>query len=183
MEFRFNLPKTLSAVGVLLSQEPNHRLNYMKLLKLLYLADRELLAETGRTITGDRVVAMERGPVLSFLCNLIRGSIPQPPEWAACFKRDRYELEMMAEPAPRMLSRQQVAKLKNVWERFKDKDEWETVEELHKLPEWKKFYAGKETVTTIPWAEVLREMGHADMVADVERDEADRKVFDEVFGE
>jgi hypothetical protein len=32
--------------------------------KLLYLADRESLKKTGRPITGDRVVAMEHGPVL-----------------------------------------------------------------------------------------------------------------------
>lgn len=39
-------------------------MSYLRMLKLLYLADRESLKETGHTITGDRVVAMEHGPVL-----------------------------------------------------------------------------------------------------------------------
>lgn len=37
----------------------------LKLLKLMYLADRTSLIETGFPITGDAVVAMDKGPVLS----------------------------------------------------------------------------------------------------------------------
>jgi uncharacterized phage-associated protein len=37
----------------------------LKLLKLMYLADRTSLIETGFPITGDTIVAMDNGPVLS----------------------------------------------------------------------------------------------------------------------
>ena len=37
----------------------------LKVLKLMYLADRTSLIETGFPITGDTVVAMDKGPVLS----------------------------------------------------------------------------------------------------------------------
>ena len=56
--FRFNFEKTLQAIAVLLRQSENRTDNYMRLLKLLYLADRKSLAQMGRPITGDRVVAM-----------------------------------------------------------------------------------------------------------------------------
>jgi uncharacterized phage-associated protein len=39
-------------------------MNYMRLLKLLYIAERETLGRTGRPIVGGPVTAMERGPVL-----------------------------------------------------------------------------------------------------------------------
>ena len=39
--------------------------DYIKLIKLLYLADRAALIETGSPITGDRYVSMKFGPVLS----------------------------------------------------------------------------------------------------------------------
>ena len=64
MTFRFDFDKTLQAAGVLLSLDGD-RMEQIRLLELLYIADRELLAETGRTITGDRAVAMRHGPVLS----------------------------------------------------------------------------------------------------------------------
>ena len=53
MTFRFDYDKALQAAGVLLSLDGD-RMERIRLLKLLYIADRELLAETGRTITGDR---------------------------------------------------------------------------------------------------------------------------------
>ena len=39
-------------------------MSYMRLLKLLYLAERKSLAETGRPILGDRTIAMQQGPVM-----------------------------------------------------------------------------------------------------------------------
>ena len=60
-------------VGVLLGYERARRMNYMRLLKLLYLAVREFLLKTGHTITGDHAGAMKRGPVSSQVYDLIRG--------------------------------------------------------------------------------------------------------------
>ena len=48
-------------------------MSYMKLIKLLYLADREALLRWGRPITFDAYVSMDRGPVLSSVLDLING--------------------------------------------------------------------------------------------------------------
>ena len=60
MTFRFSFEKSLQAAGVLLGLDGG-RMERIRLLKLLYIADRELLAESGRTITGDRAVALITG--------------------------------------------------------------------------------------------------------------------------
>jgi uncharacterized phage-associated protein len=44
---------------------------YIKLIKLLYLADREALLRWGRPITTDRHVSMPKGPVVSQIYDLI----------------------------------------------------------------------------------------------------------------
>jgi len=49
-------------------------MNYLKLMKLLYLADRESMRRNGRPISGDRYVSMDHGPVLSQTLNLINGA-------------------------------------------------------------------------------------------------------------
>jgi uncharacterized phage-associated protein len=58
------------------------RMEYVRLLKLLYIADREMMAEAGAPITGDRAVAMDHGPVLSHVYDLVKGKAARAGEWA-----------------------------------------------------------------------------------------------------
>lgn len=46
---------------------------YIKLLKLLYLAEREAMARWGESMSGDNFVSMPHGPVLSQTYDLIKG--------------------------------------------------------------------------------------------------------------
>ncbi len=57
-------------------------MSYMKLIKLLYLADREALARWGRPITTDSYVSMKHGPVLSEVLNLITDPLSDQTFWA-----------------------------------------------------------------------------------------------------
>ena len=66
----------------------------MRVLKLLYLADRITLAETGRPITGGPVFVMKRGPVLTEVYDLIQGQHTEMPLWDKFFQRQRYNLEI-----------------------------------------------------------------------------------------
>lgn len=50
------------------------RMAYIKLIKLLYLAEREAMAKWGESVSGDHFVSMPHGPVLSQTYDLIKGS-------------------------------------------------------------------------------------------------------------
>ncbi|HQU41243.1 MAG TPA: DUF4065 domain-containing protein, partial [Pirellulales bacterium] len=80
--FRFNPVKTIQAVAFLLRREPARRMNYMRLLKILYLAERAILAESGKPLTGSPVLATPRGPLFADVLGLIRGQHIATPEWA-----------------------------------------------------------------------------------------------------
>ena len=71
MVIPFDTLKIVQAAAVLLKEEAG-QMTRLRLLKLLYIADRESLAETLRPISGDDVVAMDHGPVLSSTYKLIR---------------------------------------------------------------------------------------------------------------
>jgi len=86
-------------------------MNYMRLLKLLYIADREMLAQHAQPITGDRVVAMERGPVLSRTYDLILGKTEDATEWAKFIKREHYEAVLADDPGVKQLSKAMMGKL------------------------------------------------------------------------
>jgi uncharacterized phage-associated protein len=52
----------------------NGRMAYLKLMKLLYLSDRESMQRFGESISGDCMVSMPHGPVLSRTYDFISGS-------------------------------------------------------------------------------------------------------------
>lgn len=55
---------------------------YIKLIKLLYLAERKSVAKWGTSMSGDSFVSMPHGPVLSQTYDLIKGSNGSEGYWA-----------------------------------------------------------------------------------------------------
>ena len=55
-------------------------MSFLKLMRLMYLSEREFLVRYGERLTGDRMVSMKHGPVLSETCDLFKIGC-QSPEW------------------------------------------------------------------------------------------------------
>jgi len=70
---RFREDKTTQAAAVLIDLAGGE-INYLVLLKLLYLADRAALTQMGQLITLDRHVSMNKGPVPSTTYDLLKGT-------------------------------------------------------------------------------------------------------------
>lgn len=144
MSFRFDLDKAIQATGVLLREMPHRWMTRLRLLKLLYIADRESIRETGHPITGDRVIAMEHGPVLSQVYQCIRGSAFGLDRWERHFMSEGVSVRMKRETSVDELSRYEVETLQRVSQEREGKDEWDIVEESHTtFPEWER--------PTTPW--------------------------------
>lgn len=71
-----NYEKLFDATAFILYQN-DKSMNYTKLIKELYFADRESLKQKGFSITGDTYYSMKEGPVLSTLFYLIKGTYPK----------------------------------------------------------------------------------------------------------
>jgi hypothetical protein len=76
MKFRFDMDKTLAAAGYLLSLGRG-RCSILKLVKMLYYADRMALERWHRTITGDAFYSLPEGPIVSTAYNLMKGEGPK----------------------------------------------------------------------------------------------------------
>ncbi|MGH9568550.1 MAG: Panacea domain-containing protein, partial [Candidatus Angelobacter sp.] len=109
----------------------------LKLIKLLYLADRAALLQWGIPVTTDRYVSMDHGPVVSRIYNLITDETPKPV-WAEFVSAPlgEYEVELLKEAPTDRLSRAEEKLLKEIYEQFGSKSRWELVEYVHTLPEW-----------------------------------------------
>jgi hypothetical protein len=113
-------------------------MQYLKLLKLLYIADRTSLREKGFPLTGDQAVAMRHGPVLSTTYNLIKGDDwVDHAYWDHYFSTDGYAIELKADPGVGRLSRYELELLATIYEAHKDLDGFDVSELTHLLPEWR----------------------------------------------
>ena len=136
----FNPEKLIQACNYLIKKN-NFTLNYTKLIKLLYLADKESLKESLKTITGDSYVSMDNGPVLSKLYDLIKGKCRREYDqylWNSRFIKDGYNLIVVTKRIPEgELSVFETKILDQIYEQFKDVDGKEMIRYVHKnCPEW-----------------------------------------------
>jgi uncharacterized phage-associated protein len=180
MVFHFKIDKTMQAIATLLHFHGTREMSYLRMLKLLYIADRESLKETGRPITGDHMVAMEHGPVLSGVLDLIKGEHRAWRDWSEFFKKNGYRIEMTNDPGNGKLSKYEISKLRELTQRYADKNEWDMVEIVHTFEEWKKNNPGKSS-KPIPLDHVLEAVGRADDKAAIEQDARDQEAFDRFF--
>jgi len=180
--FAFKFDKALQAAGYLLRREPARQMNYMRLLKVLYIADRESIRQTGRSITGDRATAMERGPVLSEVFDIIKGTHLRSPDWSNFIERNAYDVRLVQGPGVAKLSRFEIEVLEQVAEENRTRDEWAMVEFAHTLPEWRKNDPGKSS-KWIPLHDILEAVGRPADQADIEKDAKADRAFARLFGE
>jgi uncharacterized phage-associated protein len=141
MRIRFNEAKATQAAAYLLKKRGG-RMKYIKLIKLLYLADRKSFLERGRTITTDCYVSMEHGPVLSITYNLIGGTHRQTDHtWERAISTvDDFDVKLN-NPDARIkldeLSQADIEALDWVFAQYGHWNRWKLIDEImHKLPEW-----------------------------------------------
>ena len=136
MRFVFRERKAAQAAARLLDSHGGS-MPYVKLIKLLYLADRESLIDSGYPITGARLVSMDKGPVLSEVLDLITWEQDGDSPWRRYVSPpERYEVSLAAAPDADELSEYELAILDGVFERFGRMDRWALVRYTHTLPEW-----------------------------------------------
>lgn len=110
---------------------------YLKLMKLLYLADRKALVDLGRPITYDRFVSMEHGPVLSQTLNVMKGKV-DAPYWSLYISpADDHEVHLLTDDPPReKLSRAEEAILDSVFAEYGHYERFALRDFTHTFPEW-----------------------------------------------
>jgi uncharacterized phage-associated protein len=123
------------------------RLPLIKLVKLMYLAERLSLQRYGEPLTGDRLVSMPNGPVLSMTYDHINGALPSIEggwdTWVAdraghvVALRDESKVRSPQQDLLR-LSGSDLEVLGETWEQFGHWDRWDLVKYTHSeaCPEW-----------------------------------------------
>ena len=186
LQFNFNFDRTLQAAAYLLKLADKREMTYIHLLKLLYIADRQYLAERGYPLTGDKVVAMKLGPVLSQTLDLIKGTGKRTREWQHRIQTlpESYGVRLVSDPGNDDLSRASMSKLDTVFEQYGHEHPFDVVDETHEFTEWQEYYR-IGTSTPIPLEAILRAQNAETMLRTVEeqvRLHAHQKALQEMCG-
>jgi len=160
-----NIDKLIQVVGHMLSLNGGS-LNYTKLIKTIYLADKECLRRYDYTITGDTYSSCKNGPVLDKLYDLIdgHGSKEERAKWCIFFRRSDYELEQIQATGDGELNDAEIETLNHIDSEYKDKDYRYLINEKNKsrlYPEWQHPStkgAGK-LKELLPIRDILRHLG------------------------
>lgn len=164
--FCTSVEKKAEAAAVLLRLE-NGRMDRVRLLKLLYVADREALSQRAAPIVGGKVCAPVNGPVHREIYELIKGEHSSQPEWSAAIENEGHVVVLRKDPGRMQLSPYEIEKLTEVSERFRTLDSWALAEKTQEFPEWIEAYV-EGACATIPTEKILACVGFTEQeIADV----------------
>jgi uncharacterized phage-associated protein len=138
MKLLFNEAKATQAAAQLLRLRGG-RMSYLKLTKLLYLADREALIRWGRPITTDCYLATDVGPVVSRIYDLIRNELPPNAVkiWGKFISAPHdYEVRLLEDPGSGELSPAEEQLIDEVFRQHGQHSRWVIVDYTYSLPEW-----------------------------------------------
>ena len=185
MERLFDEKKATQAAACFLKLA-DRELNYMVLIKDLYLADRQALAGWGRSITNDKYYSMRLGPVLSNVLNLIHEQ-PMPDDttyWPGFISPpSNHAVSLLSDPGADLLS---IAEEELIESIFKENEYYQTrpfdfVDHLHSsLPEWERRSSGRSEIT-LP-SILLAQKKTADEINAIEDDLANANLVHSMFG-
>lgn len=146
MQNLFSEKKAAQAAAYFLFQVRGSRLPILKLMKLLYLAERRSYELYGEPLIGDKLVSMEHGPVLSRTLNRINGmTFSEEGGWSTWISdRDGYDVgladaSMIRSPEEDLLelSDADLNVLAETWSQFGHMDKYKIRDYTHdKCPEW-----------------------------------------------
>jgi uncharacterized phage-associated protein len=153
-KFREDKTTQAAALFIKLNKEP---LDQIKLMKLLYFAEREALNRWKRPITFDSYVSMQRGPVLSETLDLIHEEDQSDSIWHKFISPPQnYKLSLINDPGTDKLSQAEEDLIKEIFLKYGHINKWILCEMSHDLREWQD---PKGSVIPIAYSDIFEALG------------------------
>jgi uncharacterized phage-associated protein len=178
--FPFDAQKATEVAAAFLKRAPGRTINIMKLVKLVYLLDRESIARRGVPVVGGAYLSMRNGPVTSEVLDLINsGGLWQVETSWSQFISDRadHEIELRKDPGTDRLSEFELELIEELFRRHEHQDQWALSQWCHEhCGEWLPLDQGCEPITV---AELAEEAGAN--AREVAQNAAEANLLAEVF--
>lgn len=173
MRFPFSEKKSTQVAAKFLALHGG-KMEFLRLVKLMYLTDRAALFKWNRPLSGDRYVSMREGPTLSKVYDFIKGHPREKADYWDTYigKRHGHDIDLLREPDYGELSENEIELISHVHEKYGYMDIWELVDGIcHNLPEWED--PGRSSIP-IDIETILKVFGKTAEDISIIREEADQ---------
>lgn len=157
--------------------------NILKLVKLIYLADRRFMQKFDLPMLNDELVSMDHGPVNSRTLNYINGTQPDRGEWDEFVSaRAGYDIGL-AHPDITLasldeFSRADLEVLDEIWAEFGHYDKYRLRDYTHKnCPEWVDPKGSSCPISYERLFQALGKRNYAELASDATSERAISKAF------
>ena len=182
---RFNEKKAAQVAAFFLFQA-NGQMKVLKLMKLMYLAERASIAAYGEPMIGDRLVSMDNGPVLSATLNHFNGFTPSSEGGWDTWIGDRnkhnvaLQADMHSTDELDQLSDADVKILQSIWATYGHMGAFPLADLTHEIcPEWQD---PRGSMKPISYVQLLLVMGYSEEQArELDQRIAEHRVIDTAF--
>lgn len=185
MIFRpFKIEKATQAAAILLGSEVSREMERLRLMKLLYIANRTMLMRHSVPMFNATAIAMKHGPLYSEVYSAIRSGGADESFWADNIANDGPRMvKLTGHPGTHLLSQAEKDVLEDTIERLAGHGTWDIVDMTHGFEEWRENYPDPQENTSrqIPLRSILRAVGLANEAEGIIADEDDQAEFDRLF--
>ena len=179
--------RKIAQMSAFFAEKQGGTIKILKLMKLLYLSDRESITRYGVPISFDYAYSMHQGPMLSQALDFVDGFIQDASdrakwdEWIGSRDNHRVSLNRkFVHDDLDELSDANLDVLATVWKQFGHFDEWQLVKYTHEnCPEHKETPKGQRN--PLSDSEILAAVGHDKQVDELSADIQAQRRLDAIF--
>jgi uncharacterized phage-associated protein len=182
IEYQLHPMKAVEAAAMFLRLH-GKPMQYMGLLKLLYMADRIALERMEQPITGDSYFSMKFGPVLSSIYDLIKGKQVNEalPVWNRFINRSGYEVSLKGNPGSDELCEEEEDIISEVYKSCGNYDSFVLADLTHDFPEWQKPIPENSAIP-LSVESILKSVGKSDTeIEEIQKEAARERYLDGVL--
>ncbi len=145
------------------------KLNYTKLLKLMYIVDRKALLEWMRPAVGGDYVSMNNGPVMSETYDLIKGASSGSGVWEGHIEKvGRYSVHLKHDPGTGHMTKALKRLIDGVIQEHGKKSYGQLIDYCHdNYKEWKSPAGSSQAIA---YEEILKVEGRLDKINSLKRE-------------
>ena len=166
--------KAVQATAVILRTEGKGA-SRLRVLKLLIIAERKCLQQTGHTMLGGKFCIMKHGPLHSAVYALIKGEHPEEAKWSRYIVRDGpRDLRLSSEPSMGELSPFEVQLLNAIVEKHIHMSDYDLAEITHEFGEIKDNRPTDDTSIPLSLEDIVRAACPVDIQEEIIEDLRDK---------
>ena len=114
-------------------------MEYIRLIKLLYIADREALKNWGYPLTGDEYYSLRHGPIVSNVYDLITADphYVKRSYWGTYIRTEGVHVILETEPPLEDISKAVIKLVETIHDRYHSVSTWDLIDQMHReFTEW-----------------------------------------------